>query len=94
MGGEFNRKILENMQTDEDSYISDSEKIKEKKNGKKRQMNLFGADGKNNDPEKNMMYKRRADIQNLEIKFFKAKEKNDNNVESIKENFSNFKRNL
>ena len=68
--------------------------MKDKKIYKKREINLFGADGKNKDPEKNKMYKRRGDIQNLEIKYFKMKEKSERNVDSIKENFCHFKRNL
>lgn len=40
------------------------------------------------------MYKRKGDIQNLEIKYFKTKEKNSKNLDCIKENFHQFKRNL
>jgi len=40
------------------------------------------------------MYKRKGDIQNLEISYFKSKEKQDKDDKKIKENFSNFKRTL
>jgi len=37
-------------------------------------INLFGPDSKNKNMDKNKMYKRLGDLQNLELKYLKAKE--------------------
>ena len=89
-------KNIRDIINSEDSYISEEDKKnKQQKTQRKKVINLFGADGKNKDIDKNKMYKRLGDLQNLELKYFKLKEKPEVITHSkFKEKTSNFNKAL
>ena len=88
-------KNIQDIINSEDSYISDEEKKNIQKVYRKKVTNLFVADGKNKDLDKNNMYKRLGDLQNLELKYFKTKEKPEVvTYAKYKEKITNFKKAL
>lgn len=88
------KKNANNIHNTDDSYASDSERKKPLVINKKKEINLFGGDNKNKNFDKNQMYKRLGDLQNLEVHYFKSKDNIEFNISKYNEKFKTFKKKL